>query len=159
LEPDIVLLDLNLPDVEGLRCLENLRREHPTMAVVVFSGVEDEAIAETALARGASGYVLKRINPLDLPAVLRQSIERSVFRQPLAQSNGGARSSGLSEKELAVLEQLSLGRSNREIASALWISDQTVKFHLRNVYRKLGVSSRAEAMRVAHERALVPANV
>ena len=64
---------------------------------------------------------------------------------------------GLSAKELTVLEHLALGQSNREIASQLWVSDQTVKFHLRNVYRKLGASTRTEAIRIAHQRALVPA--
>jgi DNA-binding NarL/FixJ family response regulator len=154
LEPDVVLLDLRLPDVEGLGCLETLRREHPDTPVVVFSAVDDRDLIAAALARGAAGYVLKRISPLDLPAAIRQTVERNVFhQQDIAVDE---RPSGLSEKELEVLAQLTLGQSNREIAAALWLSDQTVKFHLSNVYRKLGASTRTEAIRIAHERALVP---
>lgn len=153
LAPDIVLLDLRLPDCDGLGCLDALRRQHPDTAVIVFSGVEDPELISAALARGAAGYVLKRISPLDLPAAIRQTVEGSVFhRQSLSAE---APTAGLSEKELGVLEQLVLGRSNREIASELWVSDQTVKFHLRNVYRKLGASTRTEAIRIAHDRALV----
>jgi DNA-binding NarL/FixJ family response regulator len=155
LQPDVVLLDLRLPDVDGLGCLEMLRRRHPETPVVVFSAVDEPELIGAALARGAAGYVLKRISPLDLPAAIRQSIEQSVF-QPRAVAVEESRA-GLSEKELGVLEQLALGRSNREIAAELWISDQTVKFHLSNVYRKLGVSTRTEAIRIAHDRALVPA--
>lgn len=154
LEPDVVLLDLRLPDVEGLACLEALRRRHPETAVVVFSGVDEPELISAALARGAAGYVLKRINPLDLPSAIRQAVEPSVF-QPASLGLQEEPRGGLSEKELGVLEHLALGRSNREIAQELWISDQTVKFHLRNVYRKLGASTRTEAIRIAHDRALV----
>ena len=157
LNPDLILLDLGLPDVEGLTCLENLRRQHPGVAIIIFSGVEDTHVVDSALARGAAGFVLKRINPLDLAAMLRQSVECSVFRQPTVPVDVGP-PSGLTAKEIAILEQLALGLSNREIAKEMWISDQTVKFHLRSVYRKLGVSTRTEAILVAHERALVPAS-
>lgn len=154
LHPDVVLLDLRLPDVDGLACLEALRRAHPRTAVVIFSGVDDPELIGAALSRGAAGYVLKRINPLDLPSAIRQAVEPSVF-QPLSLGMQAEPRGGLSEKELGVLEHLALGRSNREIAQELWISDQTVKFHLRNVYRKLGASTRTEAIRIAHDRALV----
>jgi DNA-binding NarL/FixJ family response regulator len=154
LAPDVVLLDLRLPDVDGLGCLEMLRSRFPSTSVVIFSAVDEPELIGAALARGAAGYVLKRISPLDLPAAIRQTAERSVFHQ---QSVGvDDPRGGLSEKELGVLEQLALGRSNREIARELWVSDQTVKFHLSNVYRKLGASTRTEAIRIAHDRALVP---
>jgi DNA-binding NarL/FixJ family response regulator len=153
LEPDLVLLDLRLP--EGLGCLDALRRLHPQTKVLIFSAVDDAELVATALARGAEGYVLKRIDPLDLPAAIRQTVERSVFNQQSLPVEAPA--GGLSAKELTVLEHLALGQSNREIASQLWVSDQTVKFHLRNVYRKLGASTRTEAIRIAHERALVAA--
>ena len=155
LDPDVVLLDLRLPDVDGLACLETLRRLHPKTAVVIFSGADDPELIRAALARGAAAYVLKRINPIDLASAIRQAMEPSAFTRSSLGVDEGAPRGGLSEKELAVLEQLALGRSNREIAQELWISDQTVKFHLRNVYRKLGASTRTEAIRIAHDRALV----
>jgi len=155
LDPDLVLLDLRLPDVDGLGCLDALRRRHPKTKVVIFSAVDDTELVSAALARGAEGYVLKRIDPLDLPAAIRQTVERSVFHQQSLPTEEPA--AKLSAKELSVLEHLALGQSNREIASHLWVSDQTVKFHLRNVYRKLGASTRTEAIKIAHERALVAA--
>ncbi len=156
LKPDLVLVDVRLPDSEGLGCLDALRRRRPDAAIVVFSADDEPEVIRAALARGADAYVLKRINPLDLASVLRQAIEGSVFRPPTTLLPDGP-PAGLSPKELDVLRQLALGQSNREIAQALWISDQTVKFHLRNVYRKLGASTRTDALRIAHERALVAA--
>jgi DNA-binding NarL/FixJ family response regulator len=154
LELDLVLLDLRLPDTEGVAALEAFRRRYPDTPVVVFSGADEPDLIRAALDRGAAGYVLKRINPLDLPAAIRQALEQNVFQPANAAFQVRA---GLTEKELGVLEQLALGRSNREIAAELWVSDQTVKFHLSNIYRKLGVATRTEAIRTAHDRALVPA--
>jgi DNA-binding NarL/FixJ family response regulator len=154
LEPDIVLLDLDLPDVDGFACLDALRRGHPDALVVVFAGVDEPALIEAALARGAAGYVRKRISPLDLASALRQLVERDVFYRQTS-SEPDDRRTELSEKQLQVLNQLALGRTNREIARELCISAETVKFHVRNMYRALGVSTRTEALRVAHERGLL----
>lgn len=156
LKPDLVLLDARLRDADGLACLDTLRRRRPDAAIVVFSDADGPDAIRAALARGASAYVLKRINPLDLASTLRQVVEGCVFRPTTTLVPEGP-PAGLSPKEVDVLRQLALGRSNREIAQALWISDQTVKFHLRNVFRKLGASTRTEALRIAHERALVAA--
>ena len=157
LRPDVVLLDVVLPDAEGLSCLESLRQRHASAVVVVFSGLDDPDIIAGALARGASAFVLKRTAPADLAAAIRQAAEPTVF-QGTPSALAGAGQAALTAKELEVLAQLALARSNREIADALWISDQTVKFHLRNLYRKLGASTRTEAVRIAHEKALVPAS-
>jgi DNA-binding NarL/FixJ family response regulator len=158
--PDVVLLDLQMPRLDGFQCLDQLERIRPKVTTVVLSGADDEASIEEALRRGAARYVLKSINPLDLPAIIRQSVEGSVF-QPGSRaadtSLGAARKAGLSEKEAKVLAQLAGGRSNQQIAQRLWLSEQTVKFHLRNIYRKLGVSNRTEAVRFAFDRHLVDA--
>jgi DNA-binding NarL/FixJ family response regulator len=156
-QPDVVLLDLVLPGAEGLSCLEELLRRHPDTPVVVFSGVDDQDLIAGSLARGAAAYVLKRTNPLDLATAIRQAVEPTMFYRPPPLA--GASHARLTEKELEVLAHLALGRTNREIAQALWISVQTVKFHLGNVYRKLGAATRTEAVRIAHERALVPSAV
>ena len=158
-DPDVVMLDLGLPGLDGLRCLELLRERHPGVAAVVVSATDDPATIEAAFRRGARAYALKSVNPLDLPATVRQAVEGSVFRPD--RSSGGAletsRATGLSEKEAVVLAELAKGHSNREIAQTLWLSEQTVKFHLRNVYRKLGVANRTDALRLALERDLVAA--
>lgn len=156
-DPDVLLLDMRLPGMDGFGVLERVRQRHPKVKVVVLSALDEPEQIAAALKRGASAYILKSINPADLASAVRQAVEGSVYSQ-LSTGNGestAAKEAGLSEKELVVLKQLALGHSNREIAQALWISDQTVKFHLRNIYRKLGISNRTEALRYAYERHLV----
>jgi DNA-binding NarL/FixJ family response regulator len=156
--PDVVLLDIRMPGMDGLRCLELLRERHPNMTVAILSSLDEPEQINAALRRGAAGYILKSISPDDLPAALRQMVERSVYYSVsnLEEAYGkSARAAGLSEKEIAILQHLAEGRSNRQIAGELFISEQTVKFHLRNIYRKLGINSRTEAMRFAYEHDLV----
>ena len=156
-QPDVVTLDLGLPGLDGLRCLELLRERHPRVTTVVVSGSDDPATIDAAFRRGATAYALKSVNPLDLPATVRQAVEGSVFRPDRGRGLDQSRATGLSEKEAVVLAELAKGHSNREIAQTLWLSEQTVKFHLRNVYRKLGVANRTDALRLALERDLVAA--
>ena len=152
-KPDVVLLDLRMPELDGLACLERLRKHDPGIAVVILSSYSDEAQIEAARRAGALGYVVKTVEPVDLPAVLRTALSSTTFTvwgtetEPVSEQQGGA--TVLSERETAVLDAVARGLSNREIGRQLWISEQTVKFHLRNVYRKLGISSRTEAARYA----------
>ena len=158
--PDVVLLDMRMPELDGLTCLARLRKHDPTIAVVILSSYNDEAQIEAAREAGALGYIVKTIEPVDLPAVLRSALEGHAFAvwgAEALQSAGSAGAAGLSERETAVLEAVARGLSNREIGRELWISEQTVKFHLRNLYRKLGVSSRTEAARYAYESGIVAA--
>jgi DNA-binding NarL/FixJ family response regulator len=154
---DFVLLDVQLPGLDGLGCLEALAERHPQVKVAMLSAVEDPQVIESAFRRGARGYILKSVNPFDLPAAIRQIVDESVIHRPLAAQGGAApatRAGGLSEKELAVLVELCHGHTNKQIAARLWLSEQTVKFHLRNIYRKLGLKSRTEALRYAYEHDL-----
>jgi DNA-binding NarL/FixJ family response regulator len=160
IEADFVLLDVQLPGLDGLGCLEALAEHHPQVKVAMLSAVEDTHVIESAFRRGAHGYILKSINPFDLPAAIRQIVDESVIHRALAVRDGAAstsRPSNLSEKEVAVLVELCHGHSNKQIAAQLWLSEQTVKFHLRNIYRKLGIKSRTEALRYAYEHDLASA--
>jgi len=160
-EADFVLLDVQLPGVDGLGCLEALAEHHPHVKVAMLSAVEDPQVIESAFRRGARGYILKSVNPFDLPAAIRQIVDESVIHRSLAAVDGTApagRAGGLSEKEVAVLVELCHGRTNKQIAARLWLSEQTVKFHLRNIYRKLEIKSRTEALRYAYEHDLVAAS-
>jgi DNA-binding NarL/FixJ family response regulator len=159
---DFVLLDVQLPGLDGLGCLEALAKPHPQVKVAMLSAVEDPQVIESAFRRGAHGYILKSVNPFDLPAAIRQIVEGSVIHRSLAAQAGTARPArpaGLSEKEVAVLVELCHGHTNKQIAARLWLSEQTVKFHLRNIYRKLEIKNRTEALRYAyeHDLALTPA--
>ena len=160
-KPNVVLLDMRMPELDGLGCLERLRKHDPTIAVVILSSYSDEAQIEAARKAGALGYVVKTVEPVDLAAVLRSAISGESFAVWGAGEPQGATptvgEATLSEREAAVLEAVARGLSNREIGRQLWISEQTVKFHLRNVYRKLGISSRTEAARYAYRTGIVAA--
>ena len=157
-EADVVLMDLTMPPMDGLECLEHLRDEHPDLVLIVVSGCDDQRQIEAAFRRGANAFVLKSIDPSDLPALIRQTVEGSAF--VMARTTKDADSANdwrriLTERELGVLAYVAEGLTNKQIATRLWLSEQTIKFHVRNVYRKLGVSSRTEALRFAHEHDLV----
>lgn len=153
-KPDVALLDLRMPELDGLACLERLRKQAPEVAVVILSSYSDAAQIEAARQGGARGYVVKTVEPVDLAAVLRQALTSGTFEvwgaEPEPAQAAADGTATLSERETAVLEAVARGLSNREIGRQLWISEQTVKFHLRNVYRKLGISSRTEAVRYAY---------
>ena len=156
--PDVVLLDIRMPGLDGLQCLELIRRRHPNVRVVMLSALDDPAIVASALERGASAFVVKQIDPRDLPSVIRQAAERTVY-QPFGmravQEPSPGEAAGLTEAQMRVLCALARGMSNKQIAQELWLSEQTVKFHLGNIYRQLDVSSRAEAIRYAYRHRLV----
>ena len=154
---DFVLLDVQLPGLDGLGCLEALAKHHPHVKVAMLSAVEDPQVIESAFRRGACGYILKSVNPFDLPAAIRQIVDESVIHRSLGAQDGAerpARPAGLSKKEVEVLVQLCHGYTNKQIAAHLWLSEQTVKFHLSNIYRKLGIKNRTEALRYAYEHDL-----
>jgi DNA-binding NarL/FixJ family response regulator len=156
--PDLVVLDLRMPGMDGLVCLDQIKKRHPKIKVVVLSVSTDEKLIENVLKRGASAYIVKSVNPIDLPGALRQAVEGNVFStigMPDATAASAAKSAGLTERESVILGALARGLSNEQIAKELWVAEQTVKFHLTNVYRKLGVSNRTEAARFAYQQGLV----
>jgi DNA-binding NarL/FixJ family response regulator len=157
LRPDLVLLDIRMPQMDGLACLDLIRRRHPKVRVVVLSAYTDHQHIESALRRGAAAYLVKGLNPMDLPSALRQAIDGTVFHVLGAppEGQGVGELGDLTRRELDMLKALGRGLSNQAIGKEMWISEQTVKFHLRNIYRKLGVRNRIEAARLAFEHGLV----
>lgn len=157
--PDLVVLDLQMPKMDGLSCLDLIRRHHPDVKVVIFSATTAVPEISTAFQSGASAYVLKTVNPLDLPAVIRQAAEGTVFYPPPAVAAPAAKETNdLTERERTILAAVMRGLSNKAISQEFWVTEQTVKFHLSNVYRKLGVPNRTAAARFAHEHGLIDAN-
>jgi DNA-binding NarL/FixJ family response regulator len=156
--PDLVVLDLRMPGMDGLICLDQIRKRHPAVKVVVLSVSTDAKLIENVLKRGASAYIVKSVNPIDLPGALRQAVEGTVFNAiglPDATAAGAAKAAGLTDRETVILGALARGLSNEQIGKELWVAEQTVKFHLTNVYRKLGVANRTEAARYAYQQGLV----
>lgn len=152
--PDLVLLDLRMPGMSGLACLDAIREKHPKVKVVVLSAFSDEEHIQSAFQRGAAAYVVKSVSPLDLPSAIRQVFESTVFQSFRVMKNPEDDSSlmhGLTDREAEMLKALARGLSNNAIGKELWVTEQTVKFHLRNIYRKLGVANRTEAARFAYD--------
>jgi len=159
--PDLVLLDIRMPEMDGLTVLERLRERYPKVRVAILSAVDDPAVIQAAFNRGASAFILKHIDPGDLSAAIRQAVVGAIF-QPLGlleRATNGAKEAELSKREVTILQALQSGSSNKQIAAELFLAEQTVKFHLTNIYRKLGVSSRTEAVRYAFEHGLADNSV
>jgi DNA-binding NarL/FixJ family response regulator len=170
--PDLVLLDTRMPGRDGVDCLKLIKESHPETHVVMLAASEDLAQVTEALAAGADAYIGKRINPRDLASALRQIVAGVVYqagpahaeadlRRDVADAGAGRVGAGvpdsdLTPREVEMLEAISRGLSTKVISSELWISEKTVKFHLTNIYRKLGVHNRAGAVRHAFERELIP---
>lgn len=158
-EPSILLLDVNLDEQSGLAALAELTTGHPATAVVVLTTQRDPAVARRALADGASGYVLKDAARRELVGAIRTVAAGGTYVQPqLAAAlltDRAARAEGpLTEREREVLGLIAVGHTNGEIAEQLYISVRTVESHRARIQEKLGLSSRAELMRYAHEHGI-----
>jgi DNA-binding NarL/FixJ family response regulator len=152
----VVLLDLQMAGAEGLAFLEAVRDEHPDTKVIVLADTRDPLEILEVLRRGACGYLLKSIDPFDLAGAIRQAARGTFYSLgglPLPESVRRPELQ-LSARELEVLRRVAAGLTNRAIAKDLWLSDQTIKFHLHKIYRKLGVTNRTEAARYAFELGL-----
>jgi DNA-binding NarL/FixJ family response regulator len=156
--PDLVLLDIRMPGMDGLTVLERIRERYPQVRVAILSGVDDPSVIQAAFDRGAAAFIVKHIDPRDLPSALRQAVSDTVF-QPLGllerALSSAAEEVDLTKRELTILQALQTGLSNKQIAEKLFLAEQTVKFHLTNIYRKLNVNNRTEAVRYAYEHGIV----
>jgi DNA-binding NarL/FixJ family response regulator len=183
-EPNVVLVDLNLPGMSGLDLTRNLRRQYPYMGVVILSIHESDEQTFNALQAGAAAYRSKDIKPSDLAEVLRRVargeyvINDVVLEEPkvasrllsqfrsLPQVNGVPETefqifTKLSDREIEVLERIASGGSNKEIADTLGISTQTVKNHISSILRKLSLNDRTQAVLYALRRGWIeaPSNI
>jgi DNA-binding NarL/FixJ family response regulator len=154
--PDLIVLDVRLPGLDGLACLDELRARFPDVKVVMLSASPGPDLVKAALDRGASAYVVKSVEPADLPATLRQVASGTVYSRVSPEtSQPSPGTAGLTEREMTILAALARGLSNEDIAKEFWVARQTVKFHLTNIYRKLGVKNRTEAVHHAYRLGLV----
>lgn len=153
--PDLVLMDMSMPRMDGLACLTRISARHPRLPVVVMSASVAPVARDVALAAGAAGYVTKSVELDDLAGALFKAVSRfRGGRRPV--SDGTSGTAGFTERERLVLASAARGMTNRQIADALSISIATVKFHLANVYRKLGVSNRTAAVQRAPDVLFTP---
>jgi DNA-binding NarL/FixJ family response regulator len=156
--PDVLLLDIRMPGMDGLEVLSRVRAEFPDVRVAMLSAVDEAEVAAQALERGAVAYLGKRVESSGLVSTIHGVMDGSLTMQTLGLPDSAkahaAKEAALSPREVEILRRVASGRSNREIAQELWLSEQTVKYHLTNVYRKIRVNGRTDATRYAYEHAL-----
>jgi DNA-binding NarL/FixJ family response regulator len=161
-DPNVALVDLSMPGVDGVEHIAILRETYPDLKVVVLSASDDRPTIDAALQAGASAYVLKSAYTTDIAAVLRQASSGAVFHAPsytppAAEAPSGPALPVLTEREKSILTAVTAGLTTAAISRDLWVSEHTIKFHLTNIYRKLGVANRASAIRYALEHGMVNA--
>jgi DNA-binding NarL/FixJ family response regulator len=168
--PDVLVVGLGAgpADAELLEAIPDIRRGDRDVRVVILAPTCDARAVDAALSMGVSAYCMKSAEPDDLMAAIRQSFEQSIF---LATSRGArptgveapgtwrrpARVGNLTPRETEILRLVAEGYSNSKAAEMLWVTEQTVKFHLSNIYKKLQVANRTEASRWAQLHGLLPA--
>jgi DNA-binding NarL/FixJ family response regulator len=169
--PDLVIagLDRTESEDEVWDFLRACKEAHPAARVVVFGAPAEPRTISAAFAEGAAAYCTHTASGLDLEVAIRQSFESSIYlatgRVP-SSGNGAAKTEEpeasareLTNRERQILQLVAEGRSNSQVARTLWITEQTVKFHLSNIYRKLEVANRTEASRWAQLHGLLPASL
>jgi two-component system, NarL family, response regulator len=155
--PDVTLLDLRMPVMEGAEAVRRIRELDPDAKVVILTTYDTDEDITRALKAGAKAYALKDISADELVACIREVLAGKTYLAPAAAAKlaeGMARMQ-VTPRELSTLRLMADGKSNKEIATSLGITERTVKSHLGHLFEKLGVTSRTEAVKVASRRGLV----
>ncbi len=164
-KPNVVLMDLRMPGMDGLTAIEHLHSEQPNIAVVILTTFNEDELMLRGLRAGAKGYLLKDTDRQTLFSAIRAAARGETLFQPEvlarllskveARNSGAPDAFGLSEREREVLSAVARGERSKEIALHLKITERTVKAHLASIYTKLGVDSRAAAIAVASQNGLL----
>jgi DNA-binding NarL/FixJ family response regulator len=171
-QPDILICETETLNggMSGSALIRACRERLSTLRVIVLGASRDHVDIDAAFDAGALAYAVKTAHPGDVAATVRQTFDHTIFLANPAAPNGSTPSSltpvvagegdenvALTRREREILALVAEGHSNRELAQMLWVTEQTVKFHLSNIYRKLDVANRTEASRWAHRHGLVGA--
>jgi DNA-binding NarL/FixJ family response regulator len=157
LQPDVTLLDLRLPDMSGIDILIAIRSEFPDARIIMLTTFEGDVEIHRALQAGARGYLLKNMPPAELLDVIRQ-VHAGKKRIPPAIASQLAEHMSdetLTEREVEVLRAVAGGNKNRDIANKLFISEETVKVHIKHIMEKLGAADRTQAVTIGVRRGII----
>ncbi len=162
LQPDVVVMDIHLPELTGVEATRRIRHDYPDVRILVLTAYDEPAYVHALLKAGADGFILKTAELAELYKALNEvAVGRKAFdSETLARANEhisemSAQIERLTDRELEVLLHASQGKTNKEIGKLLFISDRTVQGHLKNIYQKLGVTTRTEAVAIALQHGFI----
>ncbi len=159
--PDVILMDLMMPMMDGIAATQAIKRQHPRIQIIALTSFQEDELVQNALKAGAVGYLMKNVTARELAAAIKSAKEgrmtlSSEAAQALVRANQQAQETEtLTERELDVLKLMVEGLNNAEIAERLVVSLSTVKYHISNILGKLGVDNRVSAVTLALQRKLV----
>jgi DNA-binding NarL/FixJ family response regulator len=157
LRPDITLLDIQMPEMNGVDCIKALRSEFPDARVIVLTTYEGDVLAQRALKAGARGYILKGMLRKELLDTIRSvhAGQRRISPEVATQIAHHTVDDALSDRELEVLRLIAAGHSNKRIAAQLLIAEETVKGHVHHLLQKLGAKDRSHAVAIGIKRGII----
>jgi DNA-binding NarL/FixJ family response regulator len=156
-QPDVTLMDLRLPDISGIDALIAIRAEFPEARIIMLTTFEGDVEIQRSLKAGARGYMLKSTPPKDLVEMIRHVHvgKKGIPQQIAAHLAEHFSDEALTEREIDVLSHIAGGNRNRDIAERLFISEETVKVHIKHIMEKLGASDRTQAVAIAIRRGII----
>ncbi len=160
IRPDVILLDVELPGINGIEALPKIKKLLPTVQILILTVYENNETVFDALSQGASGYLTKNTSSNKIIEAIKEVLEGGApmsagVARLVINSFQRNQNSPLSKRETEVLENVSLGKSRRRIADELFIDMETVKTHIKNIYQKLDVHSKADAIKTAKENKFI----
>jgi DNA-binding NarL/FixJ family response regulator len=164
LHPDVVIMDIHLPELTGIEATRRILHDNRDIRILVLTAYDDPVYVQALLDAGADGYILKSaelsemFRALNEVAVGHTAFDPQVLHKAALHHEREAQREELTEREVEVLAAAARGLTNKEIGKALYISDRTVQGHLQNIYQKLGVTTRTEAVTTGLSLGLIPLN-
>jgi DNA-binding NarL/FixJ family response regulator len=155
--PDVTLMDLRLPDMSGIDAMVAIRAEFPKARMIMLTTFEKDTEIQRALAAGARAYILKSMSPKELPETIRQvhAGKKHIPPEVVTRLTEHLNDEALTGREIVVLQLIMEGNRNRDIAQRLFISEETVKAHVKHCMEKLGASDRTQAVTIATRRGII----